>query len=208
MRATAPYRRESPRVRAHVALRWLSCPFSVVLNEIPVGATVLDYGCGHGLLALRAAEARAARVLGVDIDPDKIGVARRAAVGATTFGVVEAGEVPPGSWEVVCVTDVLYLLAPDDQRELVVRLASRLAPGGALLVKEMDTRPRLKAAWMRAQERVMVSVLGATRGATLAFTDPDHLADAMRGAGLDVTARPAGRWYPWPHHLLVGRAPR
>ena len=38
-------------VRLHTALRVLSCPFGELLAEVPHGARLLDYGCGHGVLA-------------------------------------------------------------------------------------------------------------------------------------------------------------
>lgn len=206
-RRTARFSGESSRVRAHVALRWWSCPFAAVLAEIPVGASVLDYGCGHGVLALEAAARRGATVLGVDIDGGKIAVASRAATPATRFATIEPGQVPEGSWQAICVTDVLYLMEPVAQRAIVDQLAGRLLPGGTLIVKEMARRPAVKAAWMRVQERVMVRLLGATKGSALAFTDTTALTSWLRSCGLDVRSRSLHRHYPHPHHMLVGRAP-
>lgn len=206
VRRTARYGGESIRVRAHVALRWWSCPFGAVLAEIPLGASVLDYGCGHGLLALEAAARRQATVLGVDIDRAKIEVARRSATPATRFAVIEPGQIPDGSWPAICVTDMLYLLEPSTRDALVARLAGRLTPGGVLIVKEMDSRPAVKAAWLRTQERIMVRVLRATLGESLAFTDAAGLDALLGSCGLDVTSHSVARHYPHPHHLVVGRA--
>ncbi|RJX33756.1 MAG: 50S ribosomal protein L11 methyltransferase [Oxalobacter sp.] len=44
------------------------------------GKTVLDYGCGSGILAMVAKKLKAAKVLGVDIDPQAIVAARENAV--------------------------------------------------------------------------------------------------------------------------------
>jgi 2-polyprenyl-3-methyl-5-hydroxy-6-metoxy-1,4-benzoquinol methylase len=192
-------------VRLHTALRVLSCPFGELLAEVPDGARLLDYGCGHGVLAALAAERAAARVTGVDIDERKVAVARRAGPADATFAVVEPGCVPPGPWDVITVVDVLYLLPRPAQRDLLLALAAELAPGGKLLVKEMHTCAPLKVRWMRAQERLMVDVLERTKGAQLTFTDPDHLLRALLDAGLSTTARPVDRWYPHPHHLVVAR---
>lgn len=52
-----------------LCLRWLEA-------TLRPGASVLDYGCGSGILAIAAAKLGAARVVGVDIDPDAIAVAR------------------------------------------------------------------------------------------------------------------------------------
>jgi len=178
-----------------------------VLAEIPFGADVLDYGCGHGLLALEAAACRGAFVLGVDIDSEKISVAQRAATPTTRFGVIDPGDIPDGAWQAICITDMLYLLDPPGQEALVARLAERLTPGGVLIVKEMDSRPAVKAAWQRLQERVAVRHLGITKGDFLAFTDAAQLTALLGSCGLDVRSRPVHRHYPHPHHLLVGRSP-
>jgi len=203
---TARYAGESVGVRAHIALRWWSCPFGAILGEMPKGRVVLDYGCGHGLLALEAAARRGVSVLGVDIDPAKIAIARRAATAAVRFDVIRPGEVPAGSWEVICVVDMLYLLSPTDRRALLADLAARLAPGGVLIVKEMDSRPPVKAAWMRLQEHVMVRLLGLTLGASLSFTDAAEIVESLRSCGLEVRSRSLHRHYLHPHHLVVGRA--
>ena len=52
-----------------LCLRWLD-------QHIQGGETVLDYGCGSGILAIAAAKLGAARVIGTDIDPVSVDVAR------------------------------------------------------------------------------------------------------------------------------------
>jgi len=53
-----------------LCLRWL-------VRELCAGETVLDYGCGSGILAIAAGRLGAARVVGTDIDPQAL-VASRA----------------------------------------------------------------------------------------------------------------------------------
>lgn len=194
---------EPPDVRLHTALRALSCPFGALLAEVPPGARLLDYGCGHGVLTALAASRAGARVTGVDIDERKVAVARRRVGPPASFHVIEPGCVPAGPWDAITVVDVLYLLPSEEQRSLLAALARQLAPGGVLLVKEMHTGSRVKARLMQLQERVMVEVLERTRGAELVFTDPGHLVQALEAAGLTTTARRVDRWYPHPHHLIV-----
>ncbi len=52
-----------------LCLRWLD-------RHIKGGESVLDYGCGSGILAIAAAKLGAAQVIGTDIDPVSIEVAR------------------------------------------------------------------------------------------------------------------------------------
>jgi 2-polyprenyl-3-methyl-5-hydroxy-6-metoxy-1,4-benzoquinol methylase len=199
---------EPADVRIHTALRALSCPFGELVAAVPAGARLLDYGCGHGVFSGLAADHAGARVTGVDIDEQKVAVARRHAPASARFSTIEPGDVPPGPWDAITVIDVLYLLPATAQRDLLLGLARELAPGGVLLVKEMDGGQTLKARWMRSQERVMVKVLKRTKGVQLTFTDPDHLRRALDDAGLVTSARPVDRWYPHPHHLIVATRPR
>ncbi len=190
-------------VRAHVGLRWWSCPFDAVLAQMPATGRILDYGCGHGVLTGELAARPGAEVVGVDVDPAKIEVAARTLAGAARAEVVEPGAVPAGPWDGIAVVDVLYLLDRPARVELLERLAAELAPGGRMVVKEMDVTPRLKSAWMRAQERVMVEVLRVTKGAGLSFHDPAETVDVLRGLGLKVFARRVDRRYLHPHHIVV-----
>lgn len=52
-----------------LCLRWLE-------TQITGGESVLDYGCGSGILAIAAAKLGASDVLGVDIDPNAVKQAR------------------------------------------------------------------------------------------------------------------------------------
>jgi len=52
-----------------LCLQWLE-------RSIAGGETVLDYGCGSGILTIAALKLGARRAVGVDIDPDAVGTAR------------------------------------------------------------------------------------------------------------------------------------
>ena len=104
------------------------------------GATVLDYGCGSGILAMVAAKMGAAAVLGVDIDPQAIESARQNAERnhcsiafylPDQFALVAAGR----QFDTVVaniLSSPLKLMAP--------LLAGRVAPGGALVLSGVLAR--------------------------------------------------------------------
>jgi 2-polyprenyl-3-methyl-5-hydroxy-6-metoxy-1,4-benzoquinol methylase len=204
--------RSAPAVaRAHVAVRWATCPIPAVAAQLPAAGRILDVGCGHGLLALfLALESSEREVVGIDVDDDKLALARGAAAGAglaARFEAVTGGELPAGPWHGIGIVDVLYLLSADDQRSLLRSCAEALEPGGVLAVKEMALVPRWKARWNILQETAAVKVLGITEGEAFTFLAPADMAAAMAGGGLTVRDRPIHRGYPHPHHLLVGQKP-
>ncbi len=197
--------------RAHVRVRWATCPFPAVAAELPESGSILEIGCGHGLLSVYLALGSPdRRVTGIDVDQGKLAAARAAAAKGglpATFDAVEGGALPEGPWDGIAIVDVLYLLPADDQSALLGSCAERLAPGGVLVVKEMAPAPRWKARWNAVQETAAVKLLGITAGDELMFLPPAELASAMAAGGLEVRERPLHRGYPHPHHLLVGRKP-
>lgn len=207
--------RDAPFVtRAHLAVRWVTCPFPAVAAEVPPTGSVLEVGCGHGLLANYLALGGPGRlVTGIDPDADRIALARRAGArvgasgGGVSFAVGPPGVLPAGPYAAVVLVDVMYLVDPSEQERLVVACAGLLAPGGVLVVKETGTGKRWRARLTLAQELVAVRLLRFTAGGRPSFVPPARLAEWMRAAGLVVVERDLGAGYLHPHHLLVGRRP-
>lgn len=210
-RVLAAYRGEPTAVRAHLRARWASAPFEAVVAAVGDATSVVEVGCGHGLLATRLAEGPGRSVLGVDVDPDRLVVARRAAgrPGARRdlrFEAIDADWSPPPA-DAVVIADVLYLLAPAARRELVDRCAAALGPGGRLAVLDLDDRPRWKAVLAQAQERLAAPLLTHPAGRVGRPPPARVVAGWLAEAGLEVTVRRADRGRPWPHYVAVGRRP-
>jgi ribosomal protein L11 methyltransferase len=104
-------------------LRWLHA------NLTP-GASVLDYGCGSGVLAIAAKRLGAGPVVAVDIDPVALEATRaNAAANAAEVAVASPDAVTPGPYDVVLANILagpLKLLAP--------LLASHAAAGGRIVL--------------------------------------------------------------------------
>jgi ribosomal protein L11 methyltransferase len=94
------------------------------------GKTVIDYGCGSGVLAIAALKLGAARVVGVDNDPQALAASRD---NAERNGVVASLELVAPNDFVDEPADVLVaniLAGPLD--ELAPRFARCVAPAGAI----------------------------------------------------------------------------
>ena len=201
------YRGAPASARAHVALRWWSAPFAAVAAALPAAGRIVEIGCGHGLFSAYAAlGARDRHVVGVDIDADKIAIARASTAGVDRleFAVATSGAVPEGPWDAAVFVDVLYLLPASEQRRLVAEAAAHLAPGGRVVIKEMGTEPAWKVRWNTAQETLSVKVLHITEGSSFDFVSPATMATWLADLGLVVEHRRLDRGRVHPHHLVIG----
>jgi ribosomal protein L11 methyltransferase len=106
-----------------LCLEWLA-------RELPPGASVLDYGCGSGILAIAAAKLGAGRVVGVDIDPQAVDAARtNAAANGVTAAFTLPDDLGADRFDVVVaniLANPLRLLAP--------ALSARVRAGGWIVL--------------------------------------------------------------------------
>jgi 2-polyprenyl-3-methyl-5-hydroxy-6-metoxy-1,4-benzoquinol methylase len=201
--------------RLHTRLRWWTAPFADLELEVPLDGDVLEVGCGHGLFSCYlAVTSRARRVLGVDIDVEKVEVARAAAgrlhpgEADVRFDVATA-DVPrlEGGWRCIVVVDVLYLLPEARRRLLLEQMVAALAPGGLLVVKEVDVAPRWKATLAHLQEQAATKVLRITEGETLDFPTPADMGHQLEQLGCTTMVKRLDHGYLHPHCVVLATAP-
>ncbi len=107
----------------HLCLEWLAA-------ELPERASVLDYGCGSGILAIAAAMLGAQEVTGVDIDEQAVQATRdNASVNKVKVKSLLPDDLADGLYDVVVaniLSNPLKVLAP--------MLAGRVRSGGQLIL--------------------------------------------------------------------------
>jgi len=106
-----------------LGLRWLA-------SELKRAASVLDYGCGSGILAIAAAKLGAQRVVGVDIDAQAIATSR---ANARANGVAATFGSPDGFADEVFDVALANILAHPLEL-LAPLLAGRVRAGGRVVL--------------------------------------------------------------------------
>lgn len=140
-----------------MCLRWLD-------QNLRPGSSVLDYGCGSGILAIAAAKLGAGNVVGIDIDPQALDAARANAnanhvaasytdshglsLCATTFDIVLAN----------ILSNPIKLLAP--------ALIARVAAGGSLVLSGILERQadEIITSYRTVDESLPMSIWSADDG--------------------------------------------
>ena len=168
-----------------LCLRWLD-------NNIKGGESVLDYGCGSGILAIAALKLGAARAVGVDVDSQAVVASRDNAIANHVENVqfFMPNYAPKDTYDV-------YLRV--DQRILDPTLRPRRALERAQLAELRAPDPR-RLEWLAARTAAKEAVQALVRehaGRELAATDVEIVNDAngrpiVRGAALDALV-PVGR---------------
>ena len=133
----------------HLCLQWLDA-------NVQKDQTVLDYGCGTGILAIAAKKLGAANVLGTDIDPQAVDAAiDNAQANDAPARFVLPEDMPEGTFDIVVaniLSNPLKLLAP--------ALLARVKPHGHLVLSGVLARqaPEVIDVYQKHDPSVTLSV--------------------------------------------------
>lgn len=200
----------APWRRRVLSWRPFICPFDRLVELVPVGARVLDVGCGAGLfLGLLAAAGRRPDGLGFDSSGSAIETARGLQARLDHLGI--AGRLrfdqrdadrpwPSGPFDVVALIDVMHHVPPSRQEALIASARQALAPGGTLLYKDIAPRPHWRAVANRLHDLVMAREW-------VHYRDADQVAAWGRDVGLRPRAAERIDRLLYGHQLLVFTRP-
>ncbi|WP_269505719.1 50S ribosomal protein L11 methyltransferase [Burkholderia sp. IMCC1007] len=105
-------------------------------QSVKPGQSVLDYGCGSGILAILAQKCGANPVVGIDIDPQAVESARQNSErnrAEVTYGLPDA--CPSGEFDIV-VANILS----NPLKLMASMLASKVKPGGRIALSGVLAR--------------------------------------------------------------------
>lgn len=152
------------------------------------GERVLDVACGPGTVACLAAErvGPTGRVVGCDLSPDMLEIARRK---STAVDWVETPAAPLAGLAdesfdlVVCQQGLQFF---PDRPAALAEMRRVLVPGGRAVVAvwgPIEGSPAFKALADALEDVVGEAAAARFRGGPWALTDPDDLARLLEGAG-------------------------
>jgi 2-polyprenyl-6-hydroxyphenyl methylase/3-demethylubiquinone-9 3-methyltransferase len=174
---------------------------------LPRNAKVLEVGCGFGLFSLYFARTRPDLTLhGFDIDEARVrtaeGVRGRLGLTNVTFAVGDASRPSlEHGIDAVYMLDIVHHIPHAAAVELIDACYRQLRPGGVLIVKDVDTRPRYKMAFTWLLDVLM------TKGDRPEYWSRSELLGVLGGAGFDVVTYAMVDLLPYPHQLYVATKP-
>jgi 2-polyprenyl-3-methyl-5-hydroxy-6-metoxy-1,4-benzoquinol methylase len=195
-------------VRGRLAL----APLEAVAARV-LGTSILDVGCGHGVLVALLVDGHPERhVLGIDPDERKISWAR-ASVGrnegcefhACTIETLAATR--PGEFDTVVVADVLYLLPQPRWPRFLDAARRLLRPGGRFVLKDVEDDGSWRVTKALWQERVMVRLLRRTHSSGgIGFVSRATWLRTLASSGFAIDETTAFDGYSAPHVLFTAHA--
>ncbi|MGC4071848.1 MAG: methyltransferase domain-containing protein [Nibricoccus sp.] len=189
------------------------------------GGTVIDLGCGQGLMLALIAEGRAmaarrdgsldrisgltglahdevGRLVGVELRPKVAEIARRALTGQAEVIAADARTEALPAARTILVFDVLHMMPAEDQEALVRGLVKALEPGGVLLVRDVDAAAGWRFWAVNFANRMKAFFFGySSKG--FCFRALDAWRGLLESYGLSVEVWPMGRGTPYGNVLFV-----
>ncbi|MCA1660011.1 MAG: class I SAM-dependent methyltransferase [Verrucomicrobiaceae bacterium] len=169
---------------------------------------ILDVGCGVGLLAFYLRERACWQpVLGLDVDDRKIRCGSE--IAAKHYKDVELRlhdlqePTPVFSGDLI-LFDVLHYLPPAAQRALLSDLASRVAPGGVLIIRDCPREARLRY-WMTMIAEKFAQAISWNLRTPLHFPSRESISDVFPASQFEREIRPLWGTSPFNNHIFIFR---
>jgi 2-polyprenyl-3-methyl-5-hydroxy-6-metoxy-1,4-benzoquinol methylase len=197
---------DDPIVRLYCTIRFMILRLRF-LDEIgqylPPSGQVLDVGCGFGLFALHfAVQNPRIHIQGFDLSERRVKMARRAAqrlgVSNVEFQVADAAEFRFASpISAAYMLDLIHHIPERSVRPLIDTIASNMAAGGRLLVKDVERSPSYKLGFTWALDKLV------DYKAPVRYWAPEEIQPLIERAGFLVHRHRMIDYLPYPHILYV-----
>jgi SAM-dependent methyltransferase len=142
--------------------------YAAALNGgmLPSGGTLLDIGCGQGLmlaLLLEAGTPHFDRLVGIETRPRMARLARAALGGDAEILEADARTLKLERCSAALLFDVLQMMSPREQENLLANIVAVLEPNGVILVREADASAGWRYVLVRESNRLKAFLIGTWR---------------------------------------------
>ena len=118
-------------------LRFLMLPLREIDSFLPESGTIIELGCGEGVIAKYVAIKPKRNVIGIDHDKQRLPAQKTKNL---KFILGDITTYSPQNPSAVIISDVLHHLNFQDQKALLSKISGSLPKKGIFLIKEIDTQ--------------------------------------------------------------------
>lgn len=186
--------------RLYNYLRISILPIAKIADYVPKEGTIMDVGCGYGLIDMYLAKtSKKRRVLASELNSKRVEIASAVAADIENVKFVAEDLItnkPNEPIDCILLVDLLHHVDYQSQQGLINSIKQILKEGGKLVIKDMDVKPKFKYYWNLVHDKIM------TKGDPLFFIGCKELASSLESQGFFVS-----RYYLkhplYAHYLLV-----
>lgn len=176
-------------------------PLEKIAEVVPQSGTILDVGCGYGLLDLYLATNYPERqVIGSELNGKRVSIAKKISENITNLKFYEKNLLDRNEIKQVdCVIliDLLHHVTYEQQNDLLQSVSSILPVGGKLIIKDMNDHPIFKYYWNLWHDKLM------TGFDKLYFIGSKNLINKLESHGFSVKSAENLSHPLYAHYLLV-----
>lgn len=189
--------------RLYNYLRLTILPLEEIAAVVPMTGTILDVGCGYGLLDIYLAESSPTRtVIGSELNRKRVSIAQKVSLDLANVKFYEENLLRPDrvlGVDCILLIDLLHHIRFGQQSELLAKIYDLLPVGGTLIIKDLNNRPAFKYYWNLVHDKLMT---GFDR---LYFSSITKQQEKLESLGFEITDYRLLNHPLYAHYLMVAR---
>ncbi len=196
------FRHHSLSARAYLSVRLLLLPHGflrVLANELKSNESILDVGCGYGLVTLFLSYiGHKGKIKWVDIDntriTDLVSLELPDSISFLERDLIRDGFHDLDGYDTAVMVDILHHLDELTQVKLLSFLWNHCSK---IILKDIDTTPRYKYYWNYFHDRYVMG------NEILCFLWSDRIRTELEKNGFLVTEKKIWSIFPYPHYMFI-----
>lgn len=181
-------------ISVYDVLRSAILPLSLIDRYLPKKGTIIDLGCGQGIITSYIAGNKSRLVIGVDLDTSRLGKSTAKNLKFVNANIVDYDLKKPDG---IVISDVLHHLERNDQNKLLEKISKGLNKSGVFIIKEIDTREFIRSRLSRFWDFVFYPK------DKIAYWDSPTLIKKLQTLGFSVKMQKASRFFPGSTNLYI-----
>lgn len=180
--------------------RWFIVPFNQIESYLPKRGTIVDIGCGEGVMAtLLAVSSPERKVIGLDINKKKIKLALEVSqkIQNLSFNLQDAINQNLPKANGFILSDFLHHIQLSKHRLFLRRLINHLEREGVIVIKEIDLKDGVRSKISRFFDFLFYPL------EKVSFINSEELTDFLTRLGLKVRVIKVKKWFPGSTTLFI-----
>ena len=186
----------------YMPLRWVINPFEKIDSYMPNSGTILDLGCGEGVMAvLMALSSSKRQVIGIDNNREKIQLGKSIAtkIPNLSFRLQDILKTKLEKVDGLVLSDFLHHTPVAQHQNILKKIARSTKKGGIVVIKEVDSSEFLRSKLARFWDLIFYPLEKTY------YWDFRKLKKVLQQLGFKVEVKRETRFFPSSTTLFICR---